>query len=74
VAHQPLHARAGKDWDFYRSYYEEVLVVRVHQEILEKPKLPKELREEHLWRGRYEDITALEKYLTRNGIAIRKFS
>jgi polyphosphate kinase 2 (PPK2 family) len=49
-----------------------VLVVRVHRELLEKQKLPKELREEHLWKGRYEDITAFEKYLTRNGIAIRK--
>jgi PPK2 family polyphosphate:nucleotide phosphotransferase len=63
----------GKIGIFNRSYYEEVLVVRVHQELLEKQKLPKELREEHLWRGRYEDITAFERYLARNGIAIRKF-
>jgi PPK2 family polyphosphate:nucleotide phosphotransferase len=62
----------GKIGIFNRSYYEEVLVVRVHRELLEKQKLPKELREEHLWKGRYEDITAFEKYLTRNGIAIRK--
>ncbi len=63
----------GKIGIFNRSYYEEVLVVRVHQELLEKQKLPKEVRDEHVWRGRYEDINAFEKYLTRNGIAIRKF-
>jgi PPK2 family polyphosphate:nucleotide phosphotransferase len=63
----------GKIGIFNRSYYEEVLVVKVHPELLEKQKIPKELREDHLWRGRYEDITAFEKYLTRNGIAIRKF-
>jgi len=58
---------------FNRSYYEEVLVVRVHTEFLDKQNLPKEFREDHIWQGRYEDIAALEKYLTRNGIAIRKF-
>ena len=63
----------GKIGIFNRSYYEEVLVVRAHKELLEKQKLPEELREEHMWRGRYEDITAFEKYLTRNGIAVRKF-
>ena len=63
----------GKIGIFNRSYYEEVLVVRVHPEILEKQKLPKELRGDHFWKGRYEDIHAFEKYLTRNGIAIRKF-
>jgi len=51
----------GKIGIFNRSYYEEVLAVRVHQELLEKQKLPKELREEHLWRGRYEDINTFEK-------------
>ncbi len=63
----------GKIGIFNRSYYEEVLVVRVHPELLEKQKIPKEFREDHLWRSRYEDIAAFEKYLTRNGIAIRKF-
>jgi PPK2 family polyphosphate:nucleotide phosphotransferase len=63
----------GKIGIFNRSYYEEVLIVRVHPELLEKQKIPKEFREEHFWRNRYEDITAFEKYLTRNGIAIRKF-
>jgi len=62
----------GKIGIFNRSYYEEVLVVRVHPELLEKQKIPKELREKHVWRSRCEDITAFERYLTRNGIAIRK--
>lgn len=63
----------GKIGIFNRSYYEEVLIVRVHPALLEKQKIPKEFREEHFWRYRYEDITAFEKYLARNGIAIRKF-
>jgi PPK2 family polyphosphate:nucleotide phosphotransferase len=63
----------GKIGIFNRSYYEEVLVVRVHPEILEKERIPKVLREDHFWKHRYEDISAFEKYMTRNGIAIRKF-
>ena len=63
----------GKIGIFNRSYYEEVLVVRVHPELLEKERIPKELRGDHFWKDRYEDINAFEKYLTRNGIAIRKF-
>jgi PPK2 family polyphosphate:nucleotide phosphotransferase len=63
----------GKIGIFNRSYYEEVLVVRVHPELLEKERIPKELRGEHFWKNRYEDINAFEKYMTRNGIAIRKF-
>ena len=63
----------GKIGIFNRSYYEEVLVVRVHPEMVEKQRIPKELRGEHFWKKRYEDISAFEKYLTRNGIAIRKF-
>lgn len=63
----------GKIGIFNRSYYEEVLAVRVHPELLEKQKIPKEFCEDHLWRNRYEDISAFERYLTRNGIAIRKF-
>ena len=46
---------------------------RVHQEKLEKEKIPEKLRGEHFWKHRYEDINSFEKYLTRNGIAIRKF-
>jgi PPK2 family polyphosphate:nucleotide phosphotransferase len=63
----------GKIGIFNRSYYEEVLVVRVHAEKLEKENIPEELRGKHFWKHRYEDINAFEKYLARNGIAIRKF-
>jgi polyphosphate kinase 2 (PPK2 family) len=56
-----------------RSYYEEVLVVRVHSEFLEKQKIPKDLVSKHIWKERFEDINAFERYLTRNGIAVRKF-
>jgi PPK2 family polyphosphate:nucleotide phosphotransferase len=63
----------GKIGIFNRSYYEEVLVVRVHPEYLEKQHIPDSLRGDHFWRGRYEDIASFERYLTRNGIAIRKF-
>jgi PPK2 family polyphosphate:nucleotide phosphotransferase len=63
----------GKIGIFNRSYYEEVLVVRVHPEFLEKQRIPDALRGDHFWKGRYEDISALERYVTRNGIAVRKF-
>ena len=58
---------------FNRSYYEEVLVVRVHPQILESEKLPKALVTKHVWRERFEDINNFERYLTRNGIAVVKF-
>jgi len=57
---------------FNRSYYEEVLVVRVHTELLQKEKLPKHLVTKDIWNERFEDINAYERYLTRNGIAILK--
>jgi len=63
----------GKIGIFNRSYYEEVLVVRVHPEFLEKQRIPDSLRGNHFWKSRYEDISAFERYLARNGIAIRKF-
>jgi PPK2 family polyphosphate:nucleotide phosphotransferase len=63
----------GRIGIFNRSYYEEVLVVRVHPEILEKQKLPKELLTKRIWKERYEDIAAHERYLARNGVLIRKF-
>lgn len=63
----------GKIGIFNRSYYEEVLVVRVHPELLEEQRIPDKLRGEHFWRHRFEDIQAFEHYLTRNGIAILKF-
>jgi PPK2 family polyphosphate:nucleotide phosphotransferase len=58
---------------FNRSYYEETLVVRVHREFLEKQKLPPELVTKDIWKERYKDIRSFERYLTRNGVVIRKF-
>jgi PPK2 family polyphosphate:nucleotide phosphotransferase len=63
----------GRIGIFNRSYYEEVLVVRVHPEILENQKLPKPLVTKHIWEERFEDIDHFERYLTRNGIAVVKF-
>lgn len=63
----------GRIGIFNRSYYEEVLVVRVHPELLEKQKLPRELVSKDIWEERYEDINGLERYLSRNGYVIRKF-
>ena len=58
---------------FNRSYYEEVLVVRVHPEILSKQRIPEKLVTKNIWKERYEDMNAFERYLTRNGTVIRKF-
>jgi PPK2 family polyphosphate:nucleotide phosphotransferase len=58
---------------FNRSYYEEVLVVRVHPEILERQHLPKTCIDKHVFDNRYEDIASFERYLGRNGIVVRKF-
>lgn len=63
----------GKIGIFNRSYYEEVLVVRVHQELLAKQHLPAELVTKKIWKERFEDICNLESYLSRNGTVIRKF-
>jgi PPK2 family polyphosphate:nucleotide phosphotransferase len=58
---------------FNRSYYEEVLVVRVHPEILAGQKLPAPLSTRRIWDERYQDIRAFERYLTRQGTVVRKF-
>ena len=58
---------------FNRSYYEETLVVRVHREFLEKQKVPPELVTKDIWKERFQDIRSFERYLARNGVAIRKF-
>ena len=63
----------GRIGIFNRSYYEEVLVVRVHPEILGSQKLPASLVTRDIWKERYEDINAFERYLSRNGTLIRKF-
>ncbi|MGA9642204.1 MAG: polyphosphate kinase 2 family protein [Terriglobales bacterium] len=68
--HAPARGRIGI---FNRSYYEEVLVVRVHPEVLTSEKLPKGLVTKDIWEERYEDICNFERYLTRNGIAVVKF-
>ena len=63
----------GRIGIFNRSYYEETLVVRVHQEFLSKQKLPPELITKDIWKERFQDIRAFERYLTRNGVIVRKF-
>jgi PPK2 family polyphosphate:nucleotide phosphotransferase len=68
--HLPERGRIGI---FNRSYYEEVLVVRVHEDLLKKQKLPERLVTKDIWKHRYKDIRGFERYLARNGVAIRKF-
>jgi PPK2 family polyphosphate:nucleotide phosphotransferase len=63
----------GRIGIFNRSYYEETLVVRVHREILDSEKLPPQLITKHIWKERFEDIASFERYLSRNGIVVRKF-
>ncbi len=71
-AHKCVPER-GRIGIFNRSYYEEVLIVRVHPTLLRAEKLPDEMITKHIWDQRYEDINAFEQYLTRNGVVIRKF-
>jgi PPK2 family polyphosphate:nucleotide phosphotransferase len=63
----------GRIGIFNRSYYEEVLIVRVHPEMLERQRLPPGKRNEKFWRKRYDDINAFEHHLVRNGTVILKF-
>ena len=63
----------GRIGIFNRSYYEEVLVVRVHSDFLERQKLPPSLVTKRIWKERFEDINAFEHHLARNGVVIRKF-
>ena len=63
----------GRIGIFNRSYYEETLVVRVHPELMAKQKIPQRLVTKNIWEDRYEDIRNIERYLTRNGVVIRKF-
>ncbi len=63
----------GRIGIFNRSYYEEVLVVRVHPEFLNGQKIPPELITKDVWNERYKDIRNFEKYLSRNGVVLRKF-
>ena len=68
-----LLPRRGDIGIFNRSYYEEVLVVRVHPKLLEAERLPETCLTGDIWKHRFHDIAAFERYATRNGIAIRKF-
>ncbi len=63
----------GRIGIFNRSYYEECLVTRVHPEILAKQRIPRGLVTRNIWRERFEDISAIERYLARNGTVILKF-
>jgi PPK2 family polyphosphate:nucleotide phosphotransferase len=63
----------GRIGIFNRSYYEEVLVVRVHPEILKAEKIPPSLITKNVWKERFEDIRSFERHMTRNGVVIRKF-
>ena len=58
---------------FNRSYYEEVLVVRVHRELLSGERIPDKLASKRIWDDRFEDIRSFERHMARNGTAIRKF-
>ena len=68
--HLPERGRIGI---FNRSYYEEVLVVRVHEQILRGQKIPEKLITKDIWEDRFEDIRNFEKYLNRNGTVVIKF-
>lgn len=66
----PANGRIGI---FNRSQYEEVLTVRVHSELLERQKLPKECVTKDIWQKRFDDIRAFERHLARNGTRVLKF-
>ena len=63
----------GRIGIFNRSYYEEVLIVRVHPELLEAQRIPNVHADNETWRDRFDDINAFEKHLARNGTKIIKF-
>ncbi len=68
--HMPERGRIGI---FNRSYYEEVLVVRVHDALLKKQKLPAARFTKDIWDERFRDIRSIERYLDNNGVVVRKF-
>ncbi len=63
----------GRIGIFNRSYYEEVLVARVHPEILDRQKLPADLKDKKVWKRRFEEINNFEQYLVDNGTIVLKF-
>lgn len=70
ATHLPARGKIGI---FNRSYYEEVLVVRVHRELLDRQKLPMSLVGRDIWQHRFKEIVAFERHLVRNGTLILKF-
>jgi len=70
---QRLLPERGRIGVFNRSYYEEVLVLRVHRDLLERQKLPPTRITKDIWNERYRDIRAYERYLSANGVVVRKF-
>ena len=64
--------RRGNIGIFNRSYYEEVLVVRVHPELLEREQIPPHLKDKNIWDRRYREINSFENYLVNNGIIVLK--
>jgi PPK2 family polyphosphate:nucleotide phosphotransferase len=63
----------GRIGIFNRSYYEEVLVVKVHEAFLAKQRLPEQRLGKGIWKDRYRDMRAFERYLDNNGVVVRKF-
>ena len=63
----------GRIGIFNRSYYEELLVARVHPDVLAAQKLPTQVVDKKIWRHRFDDICAFERYLVRNGVLVLKF-
>src|SRR5262245_16944640 len=63
----------GRIGIFNRSYYEETLAVRVHPEFLDRQRLPSDLVSKDIWQDRFRDIRRFERYLTGNGVVVRKF-
>jgi PPK2 family polyphosphate:nucleotide phosphotransferase len=64
---------SGRIGIFNRSHYEEVLTVRVHKELLDRQKLPKQVVGKDIWQQRFDDICAFERHLVRNGTVVLKF-
>jgi PPK2 family polyphosphate:nucleotide phosphotransferase len=63
----------GRIGIFNRSYYEEMLVVRVHPELLAQERLPPQLLKHHVWKRRFDDVNSFERHLAKNGMVILKF-
>jgi polyphosphate kinase 2 (PPK2 family) len=73
LAHHLRAPERGHIGIFNRSHYEEVVVVRVHRELLAKQNLPDKLVDDDLWQKRFESIRDFERHMARNGTAILKF-